>query len=59
VVTEVDIHSEIVKLKQQLELTVAEHKYNFQHPRVIAVSQELDKLITLVMKNKWHGRTVL
>jgi len=55
VVSELNIECEIQRLKEQLELTAKENNYNFQHPQVIALSQKLDKLITLVMRNRWHN----
>ena len=57
-VTQVNVESEILNLKKQLELMAKEHDYNFQHPRVIALSEELDKLIILVMRNRWHTTSV-
>ncbi len=39
-------------LKRQLETVVKDNKYNFRHPAVVSISQELDKLIISVMKEK-------
>ncbi|WP_209809271.1 aspartyl-phosphate phosphatase Spo0E family protein [Ammoniphilus resinae] len=55
VISELNIECEIQRLKEQLELTAKENNYNFQHPQVIDLSQKLDKLITLVMRNRWHN----
>lgn len=41
---------EIDQLKKQLEHTAEEHKYNFRHPRVLEISQRLDRLIVKVMR---------
>ncbi|WP_134701521.1 aspartyl-phosphate phosphatase Spo0E family protein [Ammoniphilus sp. YIM 78166] len=54
--TQANVDEEILMLKEQLEQTAAKHNFNFQHPDVISLSQQLDKLITLVMRNKWHGQ---
>ncbi|RXT04170.1 aspartyl-phosphate phosphatase Spo0E family protein [Ammoniphilus sp. CFH 90114] len=54
--TQVNVDDEIHRLKEQLEKMAAKHNFNFQHPDVISLSQQLDKLITLVMRNKWHGK---
>lgn len=54
-VTEVNLEEEIVKLKEQLERMARNYQYNFQHPEVIALSQQLDKLITRVMRNSWRS----
>lgn len=50
VVSDVKIEEEIVRLKVELESLARIHHFNFQHPEVIALSQQLDKLITLVMR---------
>jgi hypothetical protein len=44
--------SQIEVLKKQLETVVQDHKYNFRHPSVVSISQELDKLILSVMREK-------
>ena len=49
-VTEVNIDEEILKLKAKLENLVKKYSYNFQHPEILALSEQLDKLIILVMK---------
>lgn len=41
---------EIDRLRKQLEYTAAQHKYNFIHPTVLTISQQLDQLIVLQMK---------
>ena len=50
VITELNVEEEIIKLKVELESLAKIHHYNFQHPEVITLSQQLDKLIILVMK---------
>lgn len=54
-VTEVNLEEEIMKLKEELERTARIYQYNFQHPKVIALSQQLDKLIIRVMRNSWRN----
>lgn len=54
-VTEVNLEEEIMKLKEMLEQIARNNQYNFQHPEVIAISQQLDKLITRVMRNNWRN----
>jgi len=49
-ITDINIEQEIVKLKVELENLAKFHHYNFQHPEVIALSQQLDKLIIRVME---------
>ncbi len=46
-----DIQVEMDRLKRLLEKTVEAHHFNFQHPDVLAISQELDILITATMKS--------
>lgn len=50
-ITDVDIQLEIDRLKQLLEKIVKDHDFNFQHPDVLAISQELDVLILAAMKS--------
>ncbi|WP_120188983.1 aspartyl-phosphate phosphatase Spo0E family protein [Ammoniphilus oxalaticus] len=47
---DVKLEKEIEKLKGELRKLAIIHKYNFQHPEVVALSQQLDKLITYVMR---------
>ncbi len=43
---------EIDRMKNVLECTARRHKYNFKHPKVIEVSQRLDRLILKLMKQR-------
>ena len=43
---------EIEVLREQLHVIVAEHEGNLQHPRVMAVSAQLDELIVQCQKAK-------
>lgn len=47
-----DIVGEIDKTKQLLIYTAKKYKYNFRHPKVLAVSEKLDDLILECMKKK-------
>jgi hypothetical protein len=44
------LRSQIDQLKQLLEDTAEEYKYNFGHPRVLEISQQLDQLIVKMMQ---------
>jgi hypothetical protein len=46
----VKLDIEINSLKRQLEITAAKHQYNFHHPKVLQISQQLDSLIVKQMK---------
>jgi hypothetical protein len=43
------LHVEIDQMKKLLEHTAKEYMYNFRHPRVVEISQQLDRLIVKVM----------
>lgn len=43
-------YHQIDKLKKQLEVVTKDHSYNFRHPAVLSISQELDKVIVSAMK---------
>ncbi|WP_240040919.1 aspartyl-phosphate phosphatase Spo0E family protein [Paenibacillus ginsengarvi] len=42
--------AEIDQMKRLLERTAKKYRYNFRHPRVIEISQQLDKLIVNMMR---------
>ncbi len=46
------LNVEISDLKKRLDLTARQYKYNFNHPKVIALSQKLDALIITLMKKE-------
>ncbi|PYI54472.1 aspartyl-phosphate phosphatase Spo0E family protein [Paenibacillus flagellatus] len=46
----IGLNREINQLKQLLVRTAKEHKYNFGHPHVLEISQQLDRLIVKVMR---------
>lgn len=43
------LHVEIDQMKKLLEHTAKEYMYNFRHPQVVEISQQLDRLIVKVM----------
>ncbi|GAA3407239.1 aspartyl-phosphate phosphatase Spo0E family protein [Paenibacillus hodogayensis] len=47
----VGLHVEIDKMKKLLERTAKEYMYNFRHPQVVEISQQLDRLIVKVMRH--------
>jgi hypothetical protein len=49
---ETGLDREIAHLKNLLENTAKQHKYNFMHPKVLELSQKLDDLIIKIMKEK-------
>jgi hypothetical protein len=46
----VKLDNEINSLKRQLEIAAAKHQFNFHHPKVLQISQQLDSLIVKQMK---------
>ncbi|MDF2719462.1 MAG: Spo0E like sporulation regulatory protein [Paenibacillus sp.] len=44
------LHVEIEQMKKLLERTVKEYMYNFRHPEVVELSQQLDRLIVKMMR---------
>jgi hypothetical protein len=42
----------ITELMVILEKELKNNDYNFQHPRILEISKELDKLVLQLMKNK-------
>lgn len=46
----VTLDEEYIILKQKLELIAKQYGYNFGHPQVLALSQQLDQLILQMMK---------
>ncbi|WP_026573886.1 aspartyl-phosphate phosphatase Spo0E family protein [Bacillus sp. UNC438CL73TsuS30] len=47
---DVDVDARIHQLKSLLEKTVQSHHFNFQHPNVLEISQQLDIRIIDFMK---------
>jgi hypothetical protein len=47
---ESDLEIKIEKLRQHLRYTAEENEFNFQHPKVLQLSKELDFLIIQLMK---------
>ncbi|AHD06178.1 hypothetical protein ERIC2_c23890 [Paenibacillus larvae subsp. larvae DSM 25430] len=43
---------EIEQLKVQLKHAAEENQYNFHHPKVLELSEKLDKLIVKMMKEE-------
>lgn len=52
---EVELEIKIEKLKQQLIYTAEENNFDFQHPHVLHLSEEIDFLIVKKMK---YGNTI-
>lgn len=50
VLVDIDVDARINQLKSLLEKTVQSHHFNFQHPDVLEISQQLDLLVIEVMK---------
>lgn len=46
----------ISEMKKLLVITAVKNQMNFQHPDVLAISQQLDKLINQVMKKRKNWR---
>ncbi|WP_047151719.1 aspartyl-phosphate phosphatase Spo0E family protein [Aneurinibacillus tyrosinisolvens] len=51
----VELDLVIDKLKKKLANRVAQHDFNFRHPDVLHISQELDSLIVEEMKYRKSG----
>lgn len=49
-------YHQIDELKKQLEIVAKDHSYNFRHPAVLSISQELDKAILTAMKERSGNR---
>lgn len=47
---EYNIKHEINHMKELLEITARQYQYDFNHPQVISLSQQLDMLILKIMK---------
>lgn len=45
-------NQEFLRLKNLLESTAAQYKYDFQHPVVLAISKRLDQVIVQMMHKK-------
>lgn len=46
-----NLHHQIVQLKYLLASTAKKYEYDFMHPEVLAISQQLDCLIMKAMRN--------
>lgn len=46
----VGLRLEIDQMKKKLEHTAKKHKYDFGHPQVLEISQQLDRLIVKMMR---------
>ncbi|WP_161798218.1 aspartyl-phosphate phosphatase Spo0E family protein [Aneurinibacillus tyrosinisolvens] len=49
---EAELRLAVDDLKKILVKTTIEHDFNFQHPSVLHISRELDRLILKAMKGK-------
>ncbi|MFD2670270.1 aspartyl-phosphate phosphatase Spo0E family protein [Marinicrinis sediminis] len=49
---QIGLQKRIKCLKLQLEDTAQKHAYDFMHPEVLSISQELDGLIIQAMREK-------
>ncbi|AQR77269.1 aspartyl-phosphate phosphatase Spo0E family protein [Paenibacillus larvae] len=47
-----ELDREIEQLKVQLKHAAEENQYNFHHPKVLELSEKLDKLIVKMMKEE-------
>jgi len=52
--TETVIEKQFIELKKILETTAEQHKYDFRHPHVLAISRRLDQVIVRMMESKYE-----
>ncbi|WCK55196.1 aspartyl-phosphate phosphatase Spo0E family protein [Aneurinibacillus sp. Ricciae_BoGa-3] len=48
----VSVATKICEMKKQMIHVAEEHDFNFQHPKVVEISQKLDLLIVEVMQKQ-------